>query len=327
MREDLIDLATPGRTQVNEQGRINNDPETLIALHAFGALYWSTDDIAEWFGITDLAWWQAETNNRMSWISRAIRKGELQERAKVELKVLQGARAGNEDDVATYRSMMRDKSFALSKLNLFGGADDEILWQKIQTYISTGCPGTLSDKEQNYLDLLNLIYSLDSQFGKRRVVQFLTKEPFGFSHAQASTLYADATELYHANRKISREALKEKTADMFDSLYHAAVATAKTPSDYAVAADILAKKSKLLRLDQEEVPKLDPSVYQRFPTVVSLDPQSIGLQKADRRILSEIINKLPAPASEKSRIQMEAGIIDMDIEKMLEHESQEAGQH
>ena len=61
--------------------------------------------------------------------------------------------------------------------------------------------------------------------------------------------------------------------------------------------------------------------------VVSLDPESIGLPKADRRALGEIINKLPAPASEKSRILMEAGIIDMDVVKMLQHESQEAGQH
>ena len=325
MQEDLIKLSE--REWHDAQGRIRQDPDTLLALQAFGALYWSTDDIAEWFGITDLAWWQGEVTNRMSWISRAIRKGELQQRAKVELKILAGAQAGNEDDVATYRSMMRDKSFALSKLNLFGGAEDESLWQKIQDYIAKGSPGTLSAKEQNYLDLLNLVFSLDGQYGKRRVIQFLTKEPFGFSHAQAANLYAEAVELFHANRKISREAIKEKTADMFDTLYHAAVSAAKSAADYMMAADILAKKAKLLRLDQEEVPKLDPSVYQLRPVVVSLDPESIGLPRADRRVLADIIKKLPAPASEKDRIEVEAGIRDMDVEKYLQNESQEAGKH
>lgn len=323
--ESLIELAVPGKPYVDEHGRIGRDARTLLALQAFGALYWSTDDIAEWFGITDLAWWQAEVANRMSWISRAIRQGELQQRARVELKILQGAKAGNESDVATYRSMMRDKSFALSKLDLFGGTEDESLWQKIQDYITKGCPGTLSAKEQNYLDLLNLVYSLDAQFGKRKVVRFLTQEPFGFSHAQAANVYAEATELYHANRKVSREAVRDKMSDMFDSLYHAAVAAAKTAADYMAAAEILSRKVKLLRLDQEEVPKLDPAVYQLRPVVLSLNPESIGLPRADRRVLGEIIKKLPASAGEKNRFGMEAGIIDMDIEKMMQHESQEAG--
>ncbi|MBQ9660708.1 MAG: hypothetical protein IJV37_05530 [Bacteroidales bacterium] len=327
MTEELIDLASRDREWKDASGRIQPDRDTLLALHAFGALYWSTDDIAAWFGITDLAWWQGEVANRMSWISRAIRQGELQHRAKVELKILQGAENGCEEDVSTYRSMMRDKSFALSKQDLFGGAEDESLWQKIQDYIANGSPGTLSAKEQNYLDLLNLIFSLDGQFGKRRVVQFLTKEPFGFSHAQAANLYAEAVELFHANRKVSREALRDKTADMFDTLYHAAVAAAKSTADYTMAADILAKKSKLLRLDQEEVQKLDPAVYQRFPTIVDASPESIGLPRADRRVLAEIIKKLPVPETEKKRLAMDAGVIDMDIEKMLQHESQEAGKH
>ena len=327
MEEKLIDLSRQDREWKDDSGRIHPNSETLTALAAFGALYWSTDDIADWFGVTDLAWWQGEVANRMSWISRAIRRGELQKRAQVELNILQGAIAGHEEDVAAYRTMMRDKSFALSKLDLFGGSDDEVLWQKIQDYIAKGSPGTLSSKEQNYLDLLNLIFSLDGQHGKRKVIRFLTKEPFGFSHAQASNLYAEAVELYHANRKVSREAIKDKTADMFDSLYHAAVAAAKSSADYMLAADILSKKAKLLRLDQEEVPKLEASVYERMPVVVSLDPEDIGLPPADRRVLKDIIGKLPAPAGEKPRFEMEAGIRDMDIEKILQHESQEAGKH
>lgn len=326
MQEDLIDLATRRDGYTDSAGRLNITAETLRMLEAFGALYWSTDDMADWFGVTDLAWWQSEVANRMSVISRAIRKGELEKRAGVELKILQGAMAGNEDDVATYRTMMRDKSFALSKLDLFGGTDDEALWQRIQDYIAKGSPGTLSAREQNYLDLLNLVFSLDGRYGKRKVVQFLIKEPFGFSHAQAANLWAEAVELYHCNRKVSREALRDKTADMFDTLYHAAVAAAKTAADYMAAAEILSRKAKVLRLDQEEIQKLDPALYDMRPVIVSLNPEDIGLPKADRPQLAAIIKKLPGSASEKERWEMEAGIRDMDVEKMLEYESQEAGE-
>lgn len=325
MAEELIDLSKSRESYTDSTGRLNINADTLRMLEAFGALYWSTDDMADWFGITDLAWWQGETGNRMSTISRTIRKGELEKRATVELKILQGAMAGNEDDVATYRSMMRDKSFALSKLDLFGGADDESLWQRIQDYIAKGSPGTLTAREQNYLDLLNLIFSLDGRFGKRKVIRFLIGEPFGFSHAQASNLYAEAVELYHCNRKISREALRDKTADMFDTLYHAAVAAAKTAADYMAAAEILTRKAKVLRLDQEEAQRLDPALYDMRPVIVSLNPEDIGLPKADRPQLAAIIKKLPGSASDHERMEMEAGIRDMDVEKMLEYESQEAG--
>ena len=68
-------------------------------------------------------------------------------------------------------------------------------------------------------------------------------------------------------------------------------------------------------------------MYQRFPTIVDTSPESIGLPRADRRVLAEIIRKLPVPETEKKRLAMDAGVIDMDIEKMLQHESQEAGKH
>lgn len=316
-----------GHRFTGSDGRLILDEETLRYLEGFGALYWSTDDIAEYFGVTDLLWWQAEVGNPLSQISRAIRHGELEQRAKVELGILEGAIAGNDKDVETYRNMMRDKSFALSKLDLFGGTRDFNLWHKIQDYITGGSQGTLSTREQRYIDLLNLIFSLDRQYGKRKTVKFLTSVPFGYTYSQASNLYSEAVELFYCNRNVSRKALREKTADMFDALYQAAVQSAKTTADYLAAADILTRKAKMLRLDEEEPEKLDPSVYERRPVVLSLDSDDIGLPKADRRKLAELIDRTKIPQGEKDRLAMEAGIVDMDIVKILENESQEAGQH
>lgn len=316
-----------GHRFTGADGRLIMDAETIRYLEAFGALYWSTDDIAEYLGVGDLAWWQAEVGNPLSQISRAIRHGELEQRAKVELGILQGAIAGAEKDIDTYRTMMRDKSFALSKLDLFGGTRDMNLWSKIQDYIAGGSKGTLSTREQRYIDLLNLIFSLDRQHGKRNTVKFLTSAPFGYTYSQASTLYAEAVELFYCNRNVSRKALREKTADMFDALYQAAVQSAKTTADYLAAADILTRKAKMLRLDEEDPEKLDPGMYERRPVVLSLDSEDIGLPRADRRRLAELIDRTKIPQSEKKRLEMEAGIVDMDIVKVLENESQEAGQH
>ena len=329
MKESEIKLPElpRGHRFTGPDGRLIMDAETLRYLEGFGALYWSTDDIAEYLGVEDFKWWQAEVGNPHSQISRAIRHGELEQRANVELGILKGAIGGNDKDVETYRTMMRDKSFALSKLDLFGGTRDMNLWAKIQDYIAGGSKGTLSTREQRYIDLLNLIFSLDRQYGKRKTVKFLTSAPFGYTYSQASNLYSEAVELFYCNRNVSRKALREKTADMFDALYQAAVQSAKTTADYLAAADILTRKAKMLRLDEEDPEKLDPGMYERRPVVLSLDSEDIGLPKADRRRLAELIDRTKIPQSEKKRLEMEAGIVDMDIVKVLENESQEAGQH
>lgn len=152
----------------DDRGRLRINKETLELLAGFGALYWSTDDMAAFFGIGDYAWWQGEVCNQASVISRTIKRGELEQRARVELGILKDALKGSSEDIDKYQRMMRDKSFALSKLDLFGGSEDPKLWQNIQDYISNGSKGTLSDKEQRYIDLLNLIFSLDRQFGKHK---------------------------------------------------------------------------------------------------------------------------------------------------------------
>lgn len=312
---------------VDENGRLIINAESLRLLQGFGALYWSSDDMAAYFEITDMTWWQAEVSNPLSPVARAIKHGELEQRAKVELGILQGALAGEEDDVATYRNMMRDKSFALSKLDIFGGTSDLSAWQKVQDYIEHGSQGKLSKKEERYIDLLNFIFNQDRAHGKRNTIKFLTSDTFGYTYTQATTLYSEALEMFYCNRNISRAALREKTADMYDTLYQAAVGAAKSTSDYMAAADILAKRVKLLKLDEAETQKLDPSVYERKPVVLSLKPEDIGLATADRTKLGELIDRMPVPESEKKRLEMEAGIVDMDIVKVLRDGVQEADQH
>ena len=312
---------------IDEKGRLKLTKKSLEYLQGFGALYWSTDDIASFFGITDRAWWQAEVANPLSTIAKTIKKGELEQRAKVELGRLKGALAGEEESVATYRGMMRDKSFALSKLDLFGGTRDFSAWQKVRDYIENGSTGKLSKKEESYIDLLNLIFSLDRSHGKRNTIKFLTSETFGYTYSQAVNLYSEAMEMFYCNRNVSKQALREKTADMYDCLYQAAVAAAKNTADYMAAADILTKRAKLLKLDEAETPKLDPAIYERKPVVLSLAPEDIGLKTADRRKLAELIDRMPVPESEKKRLEVDAGIVDMDIVKMLNDESQEADQH
>lgn len=321
MYQELINCSE-GKKYVDDNGRLILNAETLLILRAFGALYWSADDIASWFGIADLKWWQGETANPASVISKEISRGRLEERARIEWKILMNAEKGV--GIEAYQDLVRDKSFTLSKLDVFGGAIDTSAWHRIEEYISSGSKGRLNPKEERYLDLLVLVYSLDGHHGKRNTIKFLTSPPLSFSYEQAIRVYTEAVEMFYCNRQVSRQALQAKTADQFENLYFAALKNAKTTKDYADAAGILAQRAKLLRLDQPEVQRLPAELFRKRFTIVSENPEDIGLPRVDRALIGRQIDSLEAPEAVKERIREDSGIEDFDIIKRMRDESQEA---
>lgn len=295
----------------------------LDTMRKLGALNWSEHDICCYFNF-DPVWFHNQYNNPDSIIARVINQGGLQERAKVELAIFAGAKKGDIDSVTKFQQIVRDKSFSMSKLDLFGGTADVEAFSRVQSYIASGSRGELSENESLYIDLLTIVYSFDSRYGKRKTIKFLTSAPFDFSYERAANVYAEAVELFYCNRNISRDALREKAADQYDALYHLALDAAKTTKDYAVASDILTQKAKVLNLDKPDPVKLPEAQYQKQYRLLSISPETIGLPAANRDELAGQIDALEdVPAVEKERLRMEASIEDMDIVKILENVSQE----
>lgn len=302
-------------------------PELLDDLSSLAALGWTDAELAGFLDITErqLADILADpTSTDDPNIRDAIKRGQLEKRAKIELAVVRGAMEGDSGSIDQFRDIVRDKSFSISKLDLFGGAEKEGAFERIQEYIASGSKGDLSDKERVYIDLLTLVYSLDGQYGKRRTVWFLTSEPFGLPYQRAADIYSEAMELFYCNRKVSKDALRNKMADQFDTLYVAARDAAKTSKDYAVAADILANKARALQLDRDDPAKLPAEVYQPMFRLLSATPESIGLPAANRDELERQIDTVVAPESVKRRLRTDAGITDLDIVKYLEDAKEES---
>lgn len=302
-------------------------PKLLDDLSSLAALGWTDAELAGFLDITErqLAAILADpTSTDDPNIRDAIKRGQLEKRAKIELAVVRGAMEGDSGSIDQFRDIVRDKSFSISKLDLFGGAEKEGAFERIQEYIASGSKGDLSDKERVYIDLLTLIYSLDGQYGKRRTVRFLTSEPFGLPYQRAADIYSEAMELFYCNRKVSKDALRNKMADQFDTLYVAARDAAKTSKDYAVAADILANKARALQLDKDDPAKLPAEIYQPMFRLLSATPESIGLPAANRDELERQIDTVVAPEAVKRCLRTDAGITDLDIVKYLEDAKEES---
>lgn len=256
-------------------------------------------------------------------VREAIEHGRLKKRADIEIAVARAAASGTPEAVKQFNEVVRDKSFSLSKLDLFGGPEDEGAFERIQDYIAGGSKGNLSQKEQVYIDLLTMIYSLDGQWGKRRTIKFLTSKPFSFSYEQASNMYAESIEMFFANRKVSKEAMRAKMADQYDTLYALAMQNARTTKDFEIAAGILSSKAKVLRLEQDDPQQLPAENYSKQFRVLSLSPEVIGLPRANRDELARQIDGIVAPEAVKKRLRVDAGIDDLDIVKLMDNVAQE----
>jgi hypothetical protein len=256
-------------------------------------------------------------------VREAIEHGRLKKRADIEIAVARAAASGTPEAVKQFNEVVRDKSFSLSKLDFFGGPEDEGAFERIQDYIAGGSKGNLSQKEQVYIDLLTMIYSLDGQWGKRRTIKFLTSKPFSFSYEQASNMYAESIEMFFANRKVSKEAMRAKMADQYDTLYVLAMQNARTTKDFEIAAGILSSKAKVLRLEQDDPQQLPAENYSKQFRVLSLSPEVIGLPRANRDELARQIDGIVAPEAVKKRLRVDAGIDDLDIVKLMDNVAQE----
>lgn len=279
------------------------------------SLGWPDCDIFKSEGITE--------DNVTEEIREAIECGRLRKRADMEIAIAKAAATGSPEAIRQYNKIVRDRSFRLSKLDLFGGPETQGAFERIQDYVASGCKGDLSQKEQIYIDLLTMVYSLDGQFGKRKTIKFLTSKPFCFSYEQASNMYAEAVEMFFANRKISKDAMRAKMADQFDSLYSLTIQIARTAKDFEIAAGILSKKAQVLQLDKEDPEVLPSENYQKQFRVLSLSPEVIGLPRANRDELARQIEGIVAPEAVKKRLRVDAGIDDLDVVKMLDNGVQE----
>ena len=289
--------------------------ELLDRVANLAALGWPDSDIFTSEGIDE----KAVSEN----VRAAIEHGRLKKRADIEIAVAKAAATGAPDAGKQFNEIVRDKSFSLSKLDLFGGPEDQGAFERIQDYISSGSKGDLSQKEQVYIDLLTMVYSLDGQWGKRRTIKFLTSKPFSFSYEQASNMYAEAVEMFFANRKVSKEAMRAKMADQYDTLYALAMQNAKTTKDFEIAAGILSSKAKVLQLDKDDPEQLPAENYRKQFRVLSLSPEVIGLPRANRDELARQIDGIVAPDAVKKRLRVDAGIDDLDIVKLMDNVVQE----
>ncbi len=294
------------------------DDEALKELQDFGALGWAPQDIATFFGF-DIQAFTAEYNNPDSIIAYNIRRGQLINYAEIDKKALLSAKGGNIKSMERIDQIRRERSFSVSKLDIFGAFDDPEKFQRVYDYIVAGKSSDLSNNEKLYLEMLSIVNSIDRQFGKRATIKFLQSTPFNYSYVQAVDYYNEADNLFYANRGQTKEAMRNKLASMIIDLGVGAQKTAQTPKDFEIAGNLYAKAARILALDEPDVQRLPAELYRRQFRVFSLNTETIGLPKIDRHEVGQQIDLMPIPENVKDRLRSESLIEDANIITLLEY--------
>ena len=291
--------------------------EQIEELQRRGALEWGPRDIAVYLGV-EIAPFTAEYNDPDSIVALAVRRGQLQALAAIGKSLLGNAESGDIPAINHLEKIRREKSFKTSKLDIFGTFNNEEAFRRVYEYIAEGRTNDLSNNEKLFLDLLTIINSLDRQFGKRPTVKFLVQQ-LGYSYDRAVDYYNQADSLFYSNRNTTKEALRNKYAELLEDLFHAAKNTAQSPKDFEAASEIIAKAAKIRKLDEPEIQKLPPAAYLRQIRMFSLTPEILGLPPINRQEVNEQILHLNLPETEKARLRREALIEDVDIAEILEY--------
>ncbi len=306
--------------QLFERNKIGGEltEHKLLELQKLGALHWAPQDIAIYFGF-EVSQFKAEFNDVESIVYLNVNRGRLQTLASIDMKMIDSATAGDMQAANMVYKIHRDKSFKIAKLDIFGSFDDKKLFERIYAHIANGKSSDLSNNEKLYLDLLTLINSLDKQFGRRSTIKLLTSENFKFTYAQAVDYYNQADSLFYSNRGTTKEALRNKYAEMLENLSIAATKVATSSKDFLASGELIKEAAKIRGLNDPEIEKLPPQAYLKQYRVFSLTPKVTGLPEINRNELSQQIDTLRIPEMAKKRIKNEAFIGIVDILSVIDN--------
>lgn len=309
--------------QLFERNKIGSEltQHNIDEIQKLGALHWPPQDIAIYFGF-DVNQFKTEYNDEESIVYLNVNRGRLKTLATVDMKMIDNASAGDMQAVNMVYKIHRDKEFKIAKLDIFGSFDDKKLFERIYGYIAKGKSSDLATNEKLYLDLLTIINSLDKQFGRRSTIKLLTSENFKFTYAKAVDYYNQADSLFYSNRGTTKEALRNKYAEMLENLSIAATKVATSSRDYQAAGELLTEAAKVRGLNNPEIEKLPPQAYLKQYRVFSLTPEVTGLPEINRNELSQQIDTLRIPEMDKKRIKNEAFLGIVDIVSVIDNGQQ-----
>lgn len=213
--------------------------------------------------------------------------------------------------------LLEDINNAFTPEELKHGIDvSEIDLNTIYQFIDRGDRADAPKPIIVYLSYMEKIRCMDQRresYGNRdMVVKHLIKVN-KLSPYLANRLYDDAVEYFYSDRNISRDAHRNRLAEMMMKNISLATAAAKDAKDVIAINKSILDVAKVLKLDEPDPIKLDESTPEPW-VIFTADAETLGLPKVNRSTIAKQIDAIP-DISEKKRehIKREAGVLPVKI--------------
>lgn len=184
--------------------------------------------------------------------------------------------------------------------------------EMLKEYVINGPGGDLPEPYNSYLEILDKIRGMHMRIDKygnpEQVIQHLVKYE-KLDRLKARHMYEEALDYFYADSHISKQAWANILANRMEMMLNFVLQTVKDSADAKRAVEI-AKEIGAMRqvhvADKEELPE---ELFSRPVKIYTADPEDLGLPRANRLKLKELIGKLPdLTEKEKARLFQEADI-------------------
>lgn len=299
------------------------DEEGILKLEKLAALGYSHKQMAMILEI-NVKLFEQNAKDKTSKINYHIERGILATLANEQLAIMAKAEKGEVDASKRLEEIRRNRSFQVTKRDIFGGFETKAAFEVLEEYINSGSSNKLSNDEAMYLEALTLMYHMDRKYGRRKTVEFFTKTPFNLKHQRAREMYDEAINLFYVDRKIEKKALRNKYAELLEEDAAFVRRIAETAKDMEIHAKIIALAGKFQELDKPDPEKLPAELYLPPVRMYSLDPADVKLERIDRNELGRHIDALDIPMSDILRLRQDAMIDRIDFKETLDELEKES---
>lgn len=189
--------------------------------------------------------------------------------------------------------------------------------QDIYEFMERGNPKNAPQHIVDYLDLLDkvrgMIIRID-QFGSKDIVVKHLMVTNDLSRYKASQVYDEAVEYFYVSQRVSKSAWKNVYADKMDKMINVSMQLVRNVDDARKVVQMLKDVGDMREVHVPDLERLPEELFKAPIVVYSLDPEELGLPKANRQRLAEIIDQIPElTEKERIRIKQEAQALPIKV--------------
>lgn len=189
--------------------------------------------------------------------------------------------------------------------------------QDIYEFMERGSATNAPTHIVEYLNLLDLVRGMIARIdvnGSKDVVVKHLMVHRGLSRYKASQVYDETIEYFYVSNRVSKSAWKNVYADKMDKMINFAMLQTRTVDDARKVVQMLKDVGEMREVHVEDKNDLPEDLFKAPVVVYTLNPEDLGLPKANRQKLAEIIDGLPElTEKERVRIKQEAMALPLTV--------------